>query len=132
MWLRECPVEFKPLIYKRYVDDTFMLFKKEEHIDLFYNYLNNKHSKITFTIEKERDNKLPFLDLLISKTNNKIDTSIYRKETFTGLGINYLSACYEKYKTNAILTLLHRAYSLSSNYVHFNRKVEFLQNIFLT
>ena len=26
-WLDECPVDFKPLVYKRYIDDTFLVFK---------------------------------------------------------------------------------------------------------
>ena len=26
-WLDECPTEFKPLLYRRYVDDTFLVFR---------------------------------------------------------------------------------------------------------
>ena len=26
-WLNECPPDFKPVLYKRYVDDTFLIFK---------------------------------------------------------------------------------------------------------
>ena len=26
IWLKNCPGEFKPVIYKRYFDDTFLLF----------------------------------------------------------------------------------------------------------
>ena len=51
-WLSKCPQEFRPLIYKRYVDDTFLIFEKEEHIIPFFNYLNAQHNKIRFTMEK--------------------------------------------------------------------------------
>ena len=44
-WLANCPREFKPIIYRRYVDDTFMIFEKEEQINLFYEYLNKQHQK---------------------------------------------------------------------------------------
>ena len=27
IWLENCPVEFKPVVYRRYVDDTFLLFR---------------------------------------------------------------------------------------------------------
>ena len=27
IWLQNCPSEFKPVIYRRYVDDTFLLFR---------------------------------------------------------------------------------------------------------
>lgn len=34
VWLSQCPAQFKPLYYRRYVDDIFLLFKSKEHIDL--------------------------------------------------------------------------------------------------
>ena len=33
--LKNCPCEFKPGIYKRYVDDTFLLFWSKDHIEQF-------------------------------------------------------------------------------------------------
>ena len=35
-WLHECPQEFKPLLYRRYVDDTFLVFQKHDHLDAFF------------------------------------------------------------------------------------------------
>ena len=29
--LDNCPIHFKPMIYKRYVDDIFVLFSSKEH-----------------------------------------------------------------------------------------------------
>ena len=34
IWLDNCPVELKPVIY-RFVDDTFLLFRSKEHIEKF-------------------------------------------------------------------------------------------------
>ena len=48
-WLTDCPPEFKPLLYRRYVDDLFLLFDNEHQANSFLNYLNNKHHKIVFT-----------------------------------------------------------------------------------
>ena len=47
-WLNECPSQFKPVVYKRYVDDIFVLFKSKEHLKLFVNYMNSKHRNIKF------------------------------------------------------------------------------------
>ena len=69
-WLDECPLDFKPLLYKRYVDDTFLIFKKKEHVNRFLVYLNNKHRNINFTLEEERNNNLSFLDVNITKHFN--------------------------------------------------------------
>ena len=71
-WLHECPQEFKPLLYRRYVDDTFLVFQKHHHLDVFLKYINSKHQNIKFTMEREFDNKISFLDLNISKKQVKI------------------------------------------------------------
>ena len=42
VWLQNCPSEFKPVIYRRYVDDTFLLFRSKHHIEKFQNYLNRQ------------------------------------------------------------------------------------------
>ena len=34
-WLQDCPPEFKPVFYRRFVDDTFLLFKDPLHIERF-------------------------------------------------------------------------------------------------
>ena len=77
-WLADCPLEIRPLFYKRYVDDSFLIFKSHDQIDKFLNYLNNKHPNIKFTSDVEENNGLPF-------ENNIISSSMYRKPTLTGL-----------------------------------------------
>ena len=64
-WLDKCPEEFKPVFYRRYVDDIFLLFRKEEHLKLFLDYFNSCHGNIKFNSEKENSNKLSFLDFEI-------------------------------------------------------------------
>ena len=97
----------------------------------FFNYLNSQHTYIEFTIDEENEGKLPFLDILVRRTGDlAIEMEIYRKPTFSGLGLNFLSECSFKYKLNNISTLLFRAYRLSSNYMLFHREVTFLKSFF--
>ena len=35
IWLQNCPSEFKPVIYRRSVDDTFLLFSSKHQIKKF-------------------------------------------------------------------------------------------------
>ena len=35
IWLQNCPSKFKPVIYRRYVDDTFLLFRLKHHMKNF-------------------------------------------------------------------------------------------------
>ena len=39
-WIHNCPSAFKPLMYRRYVDDCFLLFTFLHHVPLFLSYLN--------------------------------------------------------------------------------------------
>ena len=59
-WLDKCPEEFKPVFHRQYVDNIFVLFRKEEHPKLFLNYFNSCHENVKFTSEKETNNKLSF------------------------------------------------------------------------
>ena len=38
IWLNECPDEFKPAYYRRYVDDIFVLLRSPDHLEKFKNY----------------------------------------------------------------------------------------------
>ena len=88
-WLMNCPTEFRPIVYKRYVDDCFAIFNNKQEADRFLEFLNKQHKNIKFTIECENNKKLPFLDILIERASNKFQTSVYRKSTFTGLGSSF-------------------------------------------
>ena len=70
-WLNDCPNNFKPVFYKRYVDDIFVLFKKSEHVQLFVNYMYSKHKNISFSYETEKDGVMPFLDVNIFREKGK-------------------------------------------------------------
>ena len=51
-----CPSEFKPVIYRRYVDDAFLLCHSEHHIEKFQNYLDRQYNYIRFTSDIENEN----------------------------------------------------------------------------
>ena len=88
-WFRDCPNDLKPVFYRRYIDDIFVLFSTPDHADKFREYLPSKHPNINFFIEKEEDYRLPFLDIKIFRENDKFATSVYRKKTFSGVYSNF-------------------------------------------
>ena len=126
----ECPLAYLPLFYGRYVDDTFLLFKDRQQADLFLEYANRMHRNIRFTSEYEDANKLPFLDILVSRENDHFNTTVFRKKTFTGQGTNFYSHCFFNFKMNALSTLFHRAFSLTSNWNSFHNEITYLHHYF--
>ena len=130
IWLEKCPIEFKPVIYRRYVDDTFLLFRSIEQIEKFRSYLNCQHPNIKFTSEIEENNSISFLDIKITRDCNSFCTSVYRKPTFSGVFTNFESYIPLSYKTGLILTLLFRAFSLCSSFEIFHQEILKLKEIF--
>ena len=115
IWLASCPKQFKPKYYKRYVDDIFCLFQTEQKANQFQKYLNSRHKNMNFSIEKEENACLSFLDVKITK-NETFTTSLYKKPTFSGLYLNFKSHVPETYKKGLIFCLLYRIYSICSNW----------------
>ena len=68
----------QPIMYFQYIDDTFAMFEKEIDCNMFLNQLNSLHPSLTFTHEKEVEGKLPFLDVLVKKSNTEFLTSVCR------------------------------------------------------
>ena len=102
---------------------------RPEHPEKFFNYLNEKHANIKFTLEIENTKSLPFLDIQIVNANS-VKTAVYRKSIYSGMGLNFFSVYSPKFKINAINTLLYRAYHLSSDYLLFHKEIEFLKTFF--
>ena len=63
--LKDWQQDFKPVYYKRYVDDIFVLFNKQKHVQLFLECISKKHENIKFSIETEINGSLSFLDVKI-------------------------------------------------------------------
>ena len=110
--------------YKRYVDDIFCLVESEIEAKKFLGYLNEKHPNIKFTMETEVNKSIPFLDVLItSSTDGTFQTSVYRKSTFMGLFMNFLSFSPIFYKLGLIKTLIDRVYKICYDRSTFNKEV---------
>ena len=125
-------LESKPLLYLRYVDDIFCVFKDKENIQKFLNFLNNIHPNLKFTFEVGEE-FLPFLDTKIELPNNineNINCKIYRKPTNTDVIINYNAFCPSKWKTGVMLCFLNRAYNVCNSWNLFDEEVNNLLSIF--
>ena len=117
------------LFYRRYVDDTLCLFHTEKEAKSFFNFLNS-HPSIKFTMEKETNKVLAFLDACIDNNNPScLKTTTYRKKTFTGLLTNFFSFTSFSYKVGLIRTLVDRAYKINSSLLLFNNDVKNLTHI---
>ncbi|CAH3016315.1 unnamed protein product [Porites evermanni] len=96
-------------LWLRYVDDTFTAVHRDR-IDDFHEHLNRQNADIQFTKEIEENGKIPFLDCLVTRDNNKLlKTTIYRKPTHTDRLLEQSSYNPTSHKATSIRTLTRRA-----------------------
>ena len=68
--------------WKRFIDDVFAKWSHgKELLDKFLAHINSLSKYIKFTIEVEKDNQIPFLDIFLTKKNGKMGFQIFRKKT---------------------------------------------------
>jgi len=65
--------------YFRYVDDILLIYNKNRRDIGEIVHSNDLTPSLNFTLEREVDNKLNFLDISIIKTADRISSDIYRK-----------------------------------------------------
>ena len=106
-----------PRFWGRYVDDTIVIIKADQ-IDRFTAHINAHHPAIKFTIEKEVDNKIPVLDVLISRDDTgQLSFQVYRKPTHTEQYLSFSSHHPLQHKLGVIRTLSDRATTIVSKEV---------------
>ncbi|XP_044751669.1 uncharacterized protein LOC123311665 [Coccinella septempunctata] len=105
---------FRILLMLLYVDDTLMLIPLEMRQTIF-DLFNSYHPSIKFTIEDENENKIPFLDLLITREETNLTTCWYTKTINSNRIINYYSNHSNTQKVNTAISLMYRALSLSDS-----------------
>jgi len=96
------------------VDDILEIVKKGsvEKLTEFLNELDDSQN-IKFTYEVEQGSQLPFLDLLLNRTENGgLKLQIYRKPTHTDQYLNFSSHHPIEHKLSVVRTLLERSQCL--------------------
>ena len=69
----------KPILWKRYIDDIFMIWPHgQETLNTFVEHLNNSHKTIKFKTETSRSH-VNFLDITVTvnKNTHELTTSLY-------------------------------------------------------
>nr|VZI31449.1 unnamed protein product [Spirometra erinaceieuropaei] len=80
-----------PKFWVRYVDDTFVIIERDQVLT-FQEHLNAVFPDIQFTMEKEENNQLAFVDVLVCRKDCcGLKTKVFRKATNTMHVLNFNS-----------------------------------------
>ena len=69
-------------MWLRYVDDVFAIWPHGDCLlEIFHQHLNGQNSSIQFTMERELEGKIAFLDVQIERQGTATLTSVFSKKT---------------------------------------------------
>ena len=114
---------------KRYVDDT-ICFVQIGYQEFVSSCLNSFHNSIQFTYETEKENEISFLEILIIRSGQKIETRVYRTSTNTCIYIHWNSYVPSSWKRSTLKVLIMRAYTISSNDSYLKLELKHLGKVF--
>ena len=118
-WLNEYNLN-KPKFYLRHFDDILAAFGNEQDSLNVLNFLNNRHPNIKFTMEKQINHSIAFLDVFISGINNQnLTLQTYHKSTYTGRLLNFKSFTSFSFKISLIKCLIDRSFKIFNNWNSF-------------
>ena len=115
--------------WRRYVDDT-ICYMKVDSIDYVLSKLNNFHKNIQFTVEVEKEGRISFLDVLMTRDNNNIKTTVHRKSTNNKIYLNWTLHAPNKWKMSTRRILVTRAYDICSTNEHLKNKLSHIKKLF--
>ena len=104
---------YLPRIWKRYVDDTFVI-QHQSHKEKFLRHIASVDPSNQFTVEESKDDaSIPFLDTIITpETDGTFTIGEYRKPMHSDLNIPWDSNHNLSAKYSVINTLTHRPHTI--------------------
>ena len=116
----------------RKADDTFMVWTDSiDQLEEFHQYLDSLHPTIKWSKQIEENGQLPYLDILIIKTPNGNQTTVYRKPSHSDRYTHFTTAQAWKEKIITITTLRQRAEIYCSTEELKQKELEHLEQTFI-
>jgi hypothetical protein len=101
------------LSHNRYVDDIFIIFDSRiTNMEQIHTELNSLNQCLIFKSTTEENNAINYLDLTITRQNDSIHISIFRKPTTTDTTIHYSSKHPMEHKLAAFRYTINRSNNL--------------------
>ena len=121
-----------PRIWKRYVDDIFVI-QHQSHKEDFFRHINSVDPSIQFSMEESKeDGSIPFLDTIIKpQPGGTFTIGVYRKPTRTDLYLPWDSHHSLSAKYSVINTLSHRAKTICSTPKLLKKELQHLEVLML-
>ena len=126
-------LDIKPKVWVRMVDDIFAV-GPEEHFNKWITCCNACNKDITFSLEMEYDNRLPYLDVLLIKKIEGgrvvVETTVYRKPIAANRVLPFQSGHCASHKWGVVKCMTHRALTHCSSETLLEEELTKLRKMF--
>ncbi|XP_067125511.1 uncharacterized protein [Centruroides vittatus] len=116
-------------IYRRYVDDIFILWKTKPNINRFIDAMNDNPYGLHIKLDQISNSNANFLDIHMQIDGNTISTKVHYKPCYTPLFIPAVSEDPFSYKVAAFRALTKRTFTHHSRIEDTISELECIQNI---
>ena len=127
--IESAPIDCRPDMYVRYVDDIFCIIKRDK-LNILKDFVNSISDNIKFTFEDELNKQIPFLDVLIERVNSGFHTSVYRKSIASDIILHFDSFHPHSQKISLIYFFTRRAVKICSSQTALDKEISFLKGNF--
>ena len=103
-----------PEVWEWFVDDVYSILIPS-HLENIFHHIHYLHQSFKFTMEKESNGELAFLNTLLKWNNVEISVLVYRKPTHTDQYLHYSSYHQTHCKESVFSSLFNRAYPIITN-----------------
>ena len=103
----------RDVIWTRYVDDVLVVVPKSMNLEEKLDALNSVDVKIQFTLEKEKQGSLAFLDTEIIR-QDQVKFKVYRKPTNKECYVHFYSGHSDRVKRGVVIGFFLRAFRICS------------------
>ena len=117
--------------FNRFIDDIFIVWDNTvENLHKFHQYLNSRNDHLRFTLEFS-DTQISFLDVLVLKEGDTLQTDLYRKPTDRNTLLRGDSFHPRHLIKSLPISQFHRARRVCSSNEHYKKQAADLTNRFL-
>ncbi|KAJ4433893.1 hypothetical protein ANN_16206 [Periplaneta americana] len=121
------PAPIPEILLPVYVDDILILYKgNKRQVQNLHQHIKKIHPKLHYTLEIENNKSINFLDITITKVDNKNTFKVYRKPT---THIHNTSNHPTQHRQAAFRTMVHRLLNIPMNQQDYNEELNTIKYI---
>ena len=118
------------VVWLRYVDDILVVVPRRTDLPALLTRLNAVHPSIQFTVEEEQNERLPFLDTVVTRQDSGPVFCVYRKPTNTKVGLKPQSCQNPRTIIATFKGELCRCYRLCTSIEQTKKEIQFTLDLY--